>query len=260
MRPVYRDGDIIVVSPVMPIRRGDRVVIKTSRRRYRGRRAQTPHRADPGAAVAGSGPRRSHAGRFRGHLGGADPVGETMRMAIAPDRCCRTCCRMCCSRNSTSCCAARRSARHRRMAGAYYAHPQNKFWKILHQTGLTPELLVAAAISRIAAAPDRPDGFCEDPFRHGPSGAADQACSRIRGRGCVDSIDEDISRSFWRSPARPADSVSCGGTRDCGEQAERIGETRIWILPSTSGAANGSWRPEVWHQFAERVRGVSDDR
>ena len=30
MKPAYRDGDIIVVSPGTPIRRGDRVVIKTS--------------------------------------------------------------------------------------------------------------------------------------------------------------------------------------------------------------------------------------
>jgi phage repressor protein C with HTH and peptisase S24 domain len=29
MRPVYRDGDVIVVSPATPIRRGDRVVAKT---------------------------------------------------------------------------------------------------------------------------------------------------------------------------------------------------------------------------------------
>ncbi|MDB5638651.1 MAG: putative phage repressor [Bradyrhizobium sp.] len=29
MKPVYRDGDIIVVSPGTPIRRGDRVVVKT---------------------------------------------------------------------------------------------------------------------------------------------------------------------------------------------------------------------------------------
>jgi phage repressor protein C with HTH and peptisase S24 domain len=29
MRPAYRDGDIILVSPATPIRRGDRVVIKT---------------------------------------------------------------------------------------------------------------------------------------------------------------------------------------------------------------------------------------
>jgi phage repressor protein C with HTH and peptisase S24 domain len=30
MRPVYRDGDIVVVSPATPIRRGDRVVVKTN--------------------------------------------------------------------------------------------------------------------------------------------------------------------------------------------------------------------------------------
>src|SRR3979490_1048936 len=30
MKPAYRDGDIIVVSPRTPIRRGDRVVVKTS--------------------------------------------------------------------------------------------------------------------------------------------------------------------------------------------------------------------------------------
>jgi len=29
MRPVYRDGDVIVVSPGTPIRKGDRVVVKT---------------------------------------------------------------------------------------------------------------------------------------------------------------------------------------------------------------------------------------
>ena len=30
MKPAYRDGDIVVVSPSTPIRRGDRVVLKTS--------------------------------------------------------------------------------------------------------------------------------------------------------------------------------------------------------------------------------------
>jgi phage repressor protein C with HTH and peptisase S24 domain len=29
MKPVFRDGDIIVVSPGSPIRKGDRVVVKT---------------------------------------------------------------------------------------------------------------------------------------------------------------------------------------------------------------------------------------
>ena len=30
MKPAYRDGDIIIVSPGSPVRRGDRVVVKTS--------------------------------------------------------------------------------------------------------------------------------------------------------------------------------------------------------------------------------------
>ena len=29
MEPAYRDGDVIIVSPAAPIRRGDRVVVKT---------------------------------------------------------------------------------------------------------------------------------------------------------------------------------------------------------------------------------------
>jgi phage repressor protein C with HTH and peptisase S24 domain len=31
MEPVYRDGDMVIVSPAAPIRRGDRVVVRTSR-------------------------------------------------------------------------------------------------------------------------------------------------------------------------------------------------------------------------------------
>jgi phage repressor protein C with HTH and peptisase S24 domain len=31
MDPVFRDGDMIVVSPAAPIRRGDRVVVRTAR-------------------------------------------------------------------------------------------------------------------------------------------------------------------------------------------------------------------------------------
>ena len=29
MEPAYRDGDVIIVSPAAPVRRGDRVVVKT---------------------------------------------------------------------------------------------------------------------------------------------------------------------------------------------------------------------------------------
>jgi double-stranded uracil-DNA glycosylase len=59
---------------------------------------------------------------------------------------------------------------------------------------------------------------------------------------------------FLAFTSKTAGQGFLGGKRDYGEQVERIAETRIWILPSTSGAANGSWRPEVWHAFADQVR------
>ena len=33
MEPVFRDGDMVIVSPAAPVRRGDRVVVRTARAR-----------------------------------------------------------------------------------------------------------------------------------------------------------------------------------------------------------------------------------
>jgi TDG/mug DNA glycosylase family protein len=62
---------------------------------------------------------------------------------------------------------------------------------------------------------------------------------------------------FLAFTSKTAGQGFLGGKRDYGEQIELIGETRIWILPSTSGAANGAWRPEIWHRFADRVRAIA---
>lgn len=65
---------------------------------------------------------------------------------------------------------------------------------------------------------------------------------------------EQYRPKFLAFTSKAAGQNFLGGKRDYGEQAEMIADTRIWILPSTSGAANGSWRPEIWHRFAEQVR------
>jgi double-stranded uracil-DNA glycosylase len=142
------------------------------------------------------------------------------------------------------------------LAGAYYAHRQNKFWKILHETGLTPELL-------------RPQQYREllrhriglTDFVKTHSGMDHQVPLTKLAQGSRRRLRDTIARyqpRFLAFTSKAAGQHFLGGARDYGEQAERIGETRIWILPSTSGAASGSWRPEIWHAFAERVR--ADDR
>ena len=134
---------------------------------------------------------------------------------------------------------------------AYYAHPQNKFWKILHETGLTPEQLQPRQyrtllqhgigltdLVKVAAGMDRatlPKLTAADRAR------LNRAITTFRPR-------------FLAFTSKTAGQKFFDGKRDYGEQLEPIGDTRVWILPSTSGAANGSWRPEIWHRFADEVR------
>jgi TDG/mug DNA glycosylase family protein len=138
-------------------------------------------------------------------------------------------------------------------ASAYYAHKQNKFWTILHQTGLTPERLQPHQFRDLL---QYRIGLTDLVKTHSGmdhqvrSGFSADARSRLRN---------SILRyrpKLLAFTSKTAGENFLGGKRGYGEQSETLASTRIWILPSTSGAANGSWRPEVWHAFADRVRAI----
>ena len=81
MKPAYRDGDIIVVSPGTPIRRGDRVVVKTTGgevmvKELKRRTAKTLEldRSIP--------PCRPHAGGRRCRMDRADRLGEPVALTF----------------------------------------------------------------------------------------------------------------------------------------------------------------------------------
>jgi TDG/mug DNA glycosylase family protein len=138
-------------------------------------------------------------------------------------------------------------------AGAYYAHPQNKFWRILHETRLTPELLQPHQYRDLLNYRIGLTDFVKTYFGmdHQIPLSKLAEMSRMRLRASVLAYRP----KFLAFTSKTAGQKFLGGAREYGEQTELIGETRIWILPSTSGAANGAWRPEVWHRFAEVVRG-----
>jgi TDG/mug DNA glycosylase family protein len=141
-------------------------------------------------------------------------------------------------------------------AMAYYAHKQNKFWKILHETQLTPELLQPHQFRDLI---NYRIGLTDFVKTH--SGMDRQiplsefsGIARARLRKSI----LEYRPKFLAFTSKTAGQKFLGGKRDYGEQIELIADTRIWILPSTSGAANGSWRPEIWRQFADRVRANSN--
>ena len=136
-------------------------------------------------------------------------------------------------------------------ARAYYAHKQNKFWKILHETGLTPERLQPHQYRNLLQ------------YRIGLTDLvkADAGMDRATLPKLTPADRTRLNDSivacrpkFLAFTSKTAGQRFFDSKRDYGEQAERIADVRIWILPSTSGAANGSWRPEIWHRFADQIR------
>jgi double-stranded uracil-DNA glycosylase len=135
--------------------------------------------------------------------------------------------------------------------GAYYAHPQNKFWRVLHAVGLTPRLV-------------RPEEYSDLPQwglgltdiakhvsgmdRELPAGALDdEACAAL------------TAKIFAVQPCLLAFTSLTGGRRwlgrtaGFGDSGAHIGATRVWLLPSPSPTAGWNWDETWWRRLAEEA-------
>jgi TDG/mug DNA glycosylase family protein len=140
-------------------------------------------------------------------------------------------------------------------AGAYYAHPQNKFWMTLHDTGLTPRLFEPHQYRELLPLGIGLTDLVKTHFGmdHEIPLAKLRGVARERLRASI----ERCRPQFLAFTSMKAGTEFLGGKRHFGKQAEAVADTEIWILPSPSGAARGSWRPEIWHRFAERIRAAA---
>jgi TDG/mug DNA glycosylase family protein len=132
--------------------------------------------------------------------------------------------------------------------GAYYAGRGNQFWPTLHAIGLTPRQL-------------SPNDF--PTLVQFGIGLTDIAKCRAGADATLCSADFDvpgfrgkIERFAPRSVAfngKMAAAVFFGcatGDLCYGRQSTSLGETELWVLPSTSGGARGFWDIEHWRQLA----------
>lgn len=137
--------------------------------------------------------------------------------------------------------------------GCYYAHPQNKFWRALHAAGLTPRLLAPAEYADL---PHYGIGLTD--IAKTVSGMDKQLPSGVLGQAACDALRVKIHAA---APKILAFTSLTAGRRylRCeaafGEQPERIGPTRLWLLPSPSPAAHWNWDEAWWRALARAIGG-----
>jgi double-stranded uracil-DNA glycosylase len=130
-------------------------------------------------------------------------------------------------------------------AKAYYAGPDNSFWKTLHATGLTPVQLAPAEFVRL---PEFAIGLTD-------------ICKVLHGSDAeVGTVEFDVAGLQARIAEAEPKYLAFNGKNaargaleravDFGPQMERIGGAEVWVLPSTSGAARRYWDIRPWQELA----------
>lgn len=142
--------------------------------------------------------------------------------------------------------AGKRSAE----VGHYYAGPGNKFWAMLAATGLTFRRLTPA---ECALLPSFGIGLTDVVKRQSGSDAS-LDFRRSDAAALHRKIERFAPRFLCFNGKRAAQVALARAEIRYGMQAEHIGATRLFVAPSTSGAANGHWDAEPWRDLARRVK------
>ena len=132
------------------------------------------------------------------------------------------------------------------LEGAYYAGPGNRFWPTLHKVGLTPYCLQPKAFRDVLRFGLGLTDLSKEAFgadRALPAGSDDPEAVRAK-------VARYVPGWLAFTGKRAAQAMLCR-TVDYGIQAETIGATRLFVLPSPSGAARRYWDESWWHDLAE---------
>jgi TDG/mug DNA glycosylase family protein len=141
--------------------------------------------------------------------------------------------------------AGRQSAEKRQ----YFAGRGNRFWRILHATGLTPGPL-----------PLRPDQWAMlDRFDIGATdlaklhfGADSSLPMHGFDRDAVRAIVDQFAPRALAFNGKKAAEVFLGRRVEYG-CGETIWDTAVWVLPSTSGLAIRYWDEKPWRDLAKSL-------
>ncbi len=140
--------------------------------------------------------------------------------------------------------------------GHHFARPGNRFWKALHGARFTPEVLspfeerrlldVRVGVTNLVdRATANADELTPEELREG-AGRLERKIRRLRPL-----VAAFLGVTAYRVAfGRPKAVV--------GEQPERIGETRLWVLPNPSGRTAAYQLPALVEAFRELREAVAD--
>ena len=135
--------------------------------------------------------------------------------------------------------------------GHYYAHPGNRFWPTLAEVGITPRRYAPGEFASLLTLGIGFTDICK-------SGAGMDHQISIR----PDDIAAFKAKMLTYRPrtiaftSKKAASLFYGrptATLSVGKQPPLDDFPEIFVLPSPSGAASGSWSVQPWQELAEAV-------
>jgi TDG/mug DNA glycosylase family protein len=136
------------------------------------------------------------------------------------------------------------------MLGQYYAGRGNRFWDILAATKLTPSRLAPADYRRLGEF-----GIGLTDIAKGRAGNDTDIAFRPADREQLrDKLRQYRPRILCFNGKRAAQEFFGVKSVSYGLQPEGIGPTALFVAPSTSGAARGSWDEGLWHELALLVQ------
>lgn len=151
-------------------------------------------------------------------------------------------------------CGTAVSAESRRR-GAYYGNPGNRFWRTLHEAGFTPRQLDP---SEFGSLPEYGIGLT-DLAKHHSGQDAELPADAFDAEALAAKIKR-FAPKWLAFTSKNAAKGFLGSAVEFGPQAQPIGLTRIWVLPSTSGLAVRWFDLSVWTDLANEVRAEEESR
>ena len=134
----------------------------------------------------------------------------------------------------------------------YYAKPGNKFWATLYQVGLTPVLLKPTEYLRLL---DYGIGLTD--LVKGKAGMDHILAKEDFGNQLMTrKIMQYRPRCFCFNGKRAAEAFFEHPV-EYGRQEIVIDQTRFFVTPSTSGAANKWWNINLWKELAAFSKGLA---